>query len=217
MGVHQTGFDGIIAECDDKDLYFVLNVREALQKLAEKPKGKLLIAKIVASDPAHKGTYKLRIYAPTKRELTQNGYALCFGNMFAVPPCGTRDGKVGGNLIPGAKEDNITHSNSIPDSETPGRGSATNIRWNSSQILIPLTGKHVPPFIGLAHELIHAYHHLYGLKKTTEKKWMHEAGIEMTTQEEEWYTTGIKGYEEEEITENKIRDEWKIELRTDYP
>lgn len=57
------------------------------------------------------------------------------------------------------------------------------------------------PFIVLAHELIHSYHCLYGIRKTTD---------------EELWTTGLGIYSTEPISENVFRTELGLKLRVDY-
>ncbi len=59
------------------------------------------------------------------------------------------------------------------------------------------------PYITMGHELIHCLHMLEGRMKQDGKK-------------EEYFTCGIKGYEAEQVTENKLRQEAGFTARTKY-
>ena len=50
------------------------------------------------------------------------------------------------------------------DNAKNGTGSASGVAWNSNIWDIPGEGRR-PPYIGLAHELIHAWHNAYGIMK----------------------------------------------------
>ncbi len=78
-----------------------------------------------------------------------------------------------------------------------GAGSACWVYFSSREY------KACPLFITFAHELIHCLHML-------------EGAMNPTNQLEEYATVGIHGYEEAEITENRIRFELKLELRDTY-
>jgi Effector protein len=90
-----------------------------------------------------------------------------------------------------------------------GTGSASGVAWNSNVFVIPDQGPR-PPFIGLAHELIHAWHNAYGIKKDDYK-------------DEENFTVGLKQYMMPDpaanpatITENMIRLEHGVPIRHRY-
>ena len=80
---------------------------------------------------------------------------------------------------------------------TPGEGSGSTVRYNPNK---PQVGDGSepwmtrPPAVGLAHELIHAYHSANGTNDFTPK------GEDMAV--------GVPPYDTEAVTENKIRDEW---------
>lgn len=83
-----------------------------------------------------------------------------------------------------------------------GAGSVTAVTWNPNGIATPDGSR--PAFIGLAHELIHA---LYNLKGEAYSN----------TADEELRTVGIAPFADaREITENKIRAEHNIPVRTAY-
>jgi len=90
-----------------------------------------------------------------------------------------------------------------------GTGSASGVAWNSNIWVIPDQGQR-PPFIGLAHELIHAWHNAYGIKK-------------QDYDDEENFTVGLKQYMmpnpiavPASITENMIRLEHGVSIRHKY-
>lgn len=90
-----------------------------------------------------------------------------------------------------------------------GTGSASGVAWNSNIWVIPGQGQR-PPYIGLAHELIHAWHNGYGTKK-------------QSYDDEENFTVGLGQYMMPDplanpatITENMIRLEHGIPIRHKY-
>jgi hypothetical protein len=89
--------------------------------------------------------------------------------------------------------------------KAPGRGSASGVSWNSNVCVIPGQGPR-PPFIGLAHELIHAWHNALGTKKAD-------------YDDEESFTVGLGAYMmpgPNGITENMIRLEHGVPIRHKY-
>jgi hypothetical protein len=83
-----------------------------------------------------------------------------------------------------------------------GRGSVATINFSNAKRTLS-SGLASPPFIALAHELIHALHGLKGEKKGT-------------TKEEEERTVGIGDFGDEPISENKIRSEHGVVIRKVY-
>lgn len=68
-------------------------------------------------------------------------------------------------------------------------------------------------FIGLTHELIHAYHFVYGIcARTPTGGTIGNQGLA----EEEMRTIGTRGYQHEIPSENWIRSEWSLPDRTTY-
>jgi hypothetical protein len=84
--------------------------------------------------------------------------------------------------------------------EQRGVGTVCKMYYDSSQMLTS-KGESTLPFIVLAHELIHSYHCLNGIKKPND--------------EEEW-TTGIGQFRWEPFTENQIRLEAGLPMRESY-
>lgn len=91
------------------------------------------------------------------------------------------------------------------NAKTAGTGSASGVAWNSNIFAIPGQGPR-PPFIGLAHELIHAWHNALGTKKAD-------------YDDEEAFTVGLGPYmlpSPNSITENMIRLEHDVAIRHKY-
>jgi hypothetical protein len=92
---------------------------------------------------------------------------------------------------------------------TNGTGTASGVAWNSNVYKIPQQGQR-PPFIGLAHELIHAWHNAWGTKQGS-------------YDDEENFTVGLAQFILPDptavpatITENMIRLEHGIPIRHRY-
>lgn len=90
-----------------------------------------------------------------------------------------------------------------------GAGTSSGVAWNSNIWVIPDQGQR-PPYIGLAHELIHAWHNAYGIKKAN-------------YDDEENFTVGLGAYMipnpaavPASITENMIRLEHGVPIRHRY-
>ena len=82
-----------------------------------------------------------------------------------------------------------------------GQGSGSKVLYTNTVTELS-TGLKSPGYIGLAHELIHASHSL--------------AGDMLDGPLEEQRTVGLNAYATQEITENKIRLEANLPLRTAY-
>ena len=86
-----------------------------------------------------------------------------------------------------------------------GIGTASGLAWNSNVFAVPGQGSR-PPFIGLAHELVHVWHNARGIKKAD-------------YDEEEEFTVGLGPYmlpAPGSFTENLIRLEHGLPLRLRY-
>lgn len=97
-----------------------------------------------------------------------------------------------------------------------GRGSKTQIRMHngpgSSKIYAKLVGVNTPVWIVLAHELIHAYHHLSGT--TYRDEVINKDG--KSVRREEMATTGLGVYASTRLSENALRNAAGLPLRTYY-
>ena len=94
---------------------------------------------------------------------------------------------------------------------TPGSSAVTAIKYNANMIDTP-DGKR-PSWIGLAHELIHAYYNLKGKGFPAGQTLMNVNGH---VEQEEMATVGLGPGPHRSITENQIRKEANIPLRVTY-
>lgn len=81
-----------------------------------------------------------------------------------------------------------------------GKGTVCKMMFTNAQ-MITSRGESARPYVVLAHELIHSYHSLYGIKKP---------------KDEELWTTGIGIYSDDPLTENVFRAQFKLAPRTEY-
>jgi Effector protein len=88
-----------------------------------------------------------------------------------------------------------------PVATTNGQGSVCDMYFTNVQV-VTTKGEATYPFIVLAHELIHSYHCLYGIKKDGS--------------DEELWTSGLGTFADEKLSENVIRDQLKVKPRIDY-
>lgn len=77
------------------------------------------------------------------------------------------------------------------------QGSSSWVYWSNKEY------RTAPAHISFAHELIHACHAACGTMKSDNKQ-------------EEYFTVGIHGHEDAELTENRIRQELNMPLRATY-
>ncbi|NNG03545.1 MAG: hypothetical protein HKM95_05520 [Inquilinus sp.] len=92
-----------------------------------------------------------------------------------------------------------------------GKGSTCVVTFNP--LRAKADNKYRPPFIGLAHELIHAYHDVHGAGY---RRYGGTLGQDSGKAEEEMRTVGLQSYADEDFTENKIRKEHGLPARTSY-
>jgi hypothetical protein len=92
-----------------------------------------------------------------------------------------------------------------------GEGTSCTVNWAHTKP--SCDGKQRPPFIALAHELIHALHDIHG---ATYRDYSGKLNENSGKAEEEARTVGLGPHVDEPITENKIRAEHNIPLRPSY-
>ncbi len=177
----QTQWDGIVIRLRSagESAMFPGIVAEALNKIYSKPVGKALLDQIAQQAGKKKFGYTVCIMRPAGLSLQDKN-----------------DGKgpqwSGGSIAKRGDEANACN----------GTGTVTQLIWNPNSMATPTGAR--PPFIGLAHELIHS---LYSLKGE---------GF-LDTMSEENRTVGLGEHvNTREITENKIRAEHGIKERDVY-
>lgn len=172
---YNTDYAGIIVKVDPaQSPIFEALVKEALGKIYSKPVGKGLIDGIINNGAAQFG-YKVAIMRP---------------DMTADKGAGDQTWK-GGSRAMRISEDNACN----------GTGSVTRIDWNPNVTAGPDGAR--PPFIGLAHELVHALHNLMG-------------NASKDTRKEEKRTVGLNAYLNVLPNENAIRQEHNVSHRASY-
>jgi hypothetical protein len=156
---------------------FLLTVREALDRIASQPVGARLLGAL-NNGPVFGGWNAcIKILRPNTVADLDN------------------PGAEGGNRAVAIDETRATG----------GAGCATAVYFNPTVWVVPGQGSR-PPFIGLAHELVHAWHNAYGTKKGS-------------YDEEEQFTVGLGVYavpNANSITENRIRVEHNLPVRHRY-
>jgi hypothetical protein len=175
----QTDFDGIIVRLRDpgESAMFPGIVNEALRTIHSRPKGRALLDGIVANAGKKKFGYTVCIMRPS---------GLAFVNDGSGPHWSS------GSICKRTNE--ISACNGI--------GCVSAITWNANVIVTPDGAR--PSFIGLAHELIHAYYSLLG-------------DGTMNTKAEEYSTVGLASHQStREFTENAIREEHGLPIRMTY-
>jgi len=88
-----------------------------------------------------------------------------------------------------------------PTASDNGKGTVCTMYFTNAQV-VTTKGESTVPYIVLAHELIHSYHCLNGIKKDGP--------------DEELWTSGIGQFDKEPLSENVIRGQLKMKLRVDY-
>ncbi len=92
-----------------------------------------------------------------------------------------------------------------------GAGTSCTVCWDNEKL--KCDDKYRPPFIALAHELIHAMHDIHG---ATYRAYDGQLSADSGKAEEEARTVGLGPHVDEPITENKIRAEHGLPLRPSY-
>ncbi|MBE3639455.1 M91 family zinc metallopeptidase [Mangrovicoccus algicola] len=136
MQDHATNWPGVIIRCMANELYFPMITREALARIDSRRLGRSLMGSIARR--AHRARF---------------GYTVCIQK-----PSGNHGSLQGEEIVNGWA--NIAIRVSEADACNPAAGSPTAIKWNPN--LIMGDGGERPPFIALAHELVHAMNNLRG-------------------------------------------------------
>ena len=154
-------------------------VSESLNRIASQPLGRSLLDQIVAQ--------------AAKKEF---GYTVCI-----MRPAGLSINVRDGNAPQWSGSSRAVRGNETRAKN--GAGTISAVTWNANGLAVPGQGPR-PPFIGLAHELIHALYNLLGQALPDDDQ-------------EELATVGLPPVAARRpITENGIRAEHGLPLRTAY-
>jgi Effector protein len=192
MPIVDSGYPGIAFEVPDVSVSaaFPALVAEALRKICSGgPNGKKLM------DEFPKHARHKKSYLGNQIVLIQRAYSWIDGHKTnGIFSDSSKDGSKGLNWLAGSKCIRVDEA-----AACGGGGCGSKVLWNPNVIATPDGSR--PSFIGLAHELVHAFRNARG-----------EANAD--TQTEEYLTVGITdGYV---INENMIRSEHSIEGRKTY-
>jgi hypothetical protein len=166
---------------------FVGKVKDALKTLYKKPVGKAMIDEIVAN--AHKGKDGVTVLICAKKSLK----VVTHGGLFSKRTY---------------ERGSSTNSNMLASS-TLGVGSRSTILWDPVHNSTPDGSR--PPYIALAHELVHAYHNIRGTARAVKV-----GDVDGDHTMDEALTVGLRGYEGQAVSENRIRKEHGIPYRVSY-
>jgi len=186
----QTLYPGIIIRMNSQtdSVMFPSLVNDALAQIAKTPTGLKLLTGI--SGMANKAQF---------------GYTVCIqrADMTYDADCATK--WKGTNVARRGGRD------AEKSATTPGSSAVTAIKYNANMIATPDGNR--PSWIGLAHELIHAYYNLKGEGLPEGQKQMNVNG---QVEKEEMATVGLGPGPHRSITENQIRKEANVPLRSTY-
>ena len=217
-----TEFGGIDFSYDaSKNPFFEALVNENLRKIRALPTGKAILQEIEIAKPAYvpkewpaginvlfqPPLEKVMIAPGLKRARTaddENPYTLVLRDKDLFFDWDLR-GR--GALVPGldaktAAKEVKTQLAQVGANGKPGGGCGCWCDFSNIEIRSK-SGEWLPTEITMGHELIHCVHHLNGITRKNFK-------------EEEWATVGIKGFDKQALTENKLRNEAGYKVRTKY-
>ncbi|MCC7267369.1 MAG: hypothetical protein IT546_08515 [Caulobacteraceae bacterium] len=190
MTIINSAYRGIAIDFPDPSVSvaFSILVVEALRTIYSKPNGKRLLDEF-ANHSKH-----AKSYLGNQVVLIQRAYSWIDGHKTTgIFSDSSKDASKGLNWAAGSK------CIRVDEAAASAGGTASKILWNPNVIATPDGAR--PAFVGLAHELIHAFRNARG-----------EANSD--TQTEEFLTVGITNTYA--INENMIRSEHGVPDRTSY-
>lgn len=196
-------FPGIAFSYDEQaQPFFKAIVKDNLRKLRVLNTGRMLLQAIAAANPGYRANFErgvnVVIHPPLERIWITPGMKKTGA---VVDQKKYDDFQAGaGKLIPtmasktAAQEENKAAA-------TGGTGSVCTLFYSNNEI-VSASGEWLPPHITMGHELIHCHHALYGVMRVDNR-------------EEEYFTVGMKN-QAGMYTENMLRNDANIPLRTKY-
>ena len=208
-------FPGLAFSYDpNSEIYFKVIAKDNLRKLDALPTGKKLLKAISKAAPGTLSGFQQGVNVILQPPLSRQYNAPGLGGMGAginikdqVAYNSWYNGQ-GGRLLPSmnakvqCQGTDEQKSGKILANGQPNVGCTCYVYFNNNELLAK-DGKWMIPYITLGHELIHALHFLTGTYSGDVKS-------------EEYVTVGIKGYQAQEFTENKLRMEAGLKPRTKY-
>ncbi|MGH7625634.1 MAG: M91 family zinc metallopeptidase [Gemmatimonadaceae bacterium] len=203
-----TAFPGISVQYDTAtNPFFRPIVVEALDKINSCAAGKPLLKNIAAATPGSRADFPQGVNVmvmPQPVSFVMSGYKQAW-----VPGGGTSKTlepspdprHVGANGCPFYILGGSLNAAKDPAASTNKQGSVCKMLFTNVQV-VTTNGEKTQPYIVLAHELIHSWHCLTGIKKDGP--------------DEEVWTTGIGKFASEPLSENVIRTQLGVQPRTIY-
>lgn len=194
-------FPGIAFHYDEKaQPFFKALVKENLKKIRNLQHGRAILQAIQLAVPAHRSNFQKGVNVVIQPPIERQFRAPGVGSK-GITDQGKYDSfQAGiGKMIPTMPSK--TSAAEVSHAAARGGGTVCWLYYSNTEI-ISGTGEWLPPHMTMGHELIHCVHALYGEMKDGK--------------DEEWATVGIKGYEGNKYTENKLRADANIPLRTKY-
>ena len=195
--------------------WFQMGVEEALRKINSVDLGRQLLQLIADATPQHKSGQDgkafpagvhVMIVPRENRRFIQKGFKPSWqpaDRLFQTGIQATREDhfNLPGHDFTYVGKGSCNEGGGVMQA-SDGRGTVCKVLFDSAQMMTR-DGVHATPFLVLAHELIHSYHCLYGIKKETRE-------------EEERWATGIGEFEEEPMSENAFRGVFDMAERDRY-
>lgn len=191
MPIIDSAYRGIAIEIPDSSVSaaFPILVVEALRTIYSKPNGKRLLDEF-ANHSRH-----AKAYLGNQAVLIQRAYSWVDGHRTnGIFSDSKADGSKGLNWLAGSKCIRVDENAACGSG-----GSGSKLLWNPNVVATPDGSR--PSFIGLAHELVHAFRNARG-------------DADKNTQTEEYLTVGIT--DTYTVNENMIRAEHGIQPRATY-
>jgi len=198
-------FDGMACKYDpSKNPLFRAIVVENLREIAKCSLGRNLLYKIAQAAPKSRADFMPGVNVlvqPKPTTYTQSGMKLSYIKGTETPNglVKSDDSKHRPEGCPFYTAGGSCNAAVVPGSSDNGQGTVCYMNFTNVQVSTS-KGEKVYPYIVLAHELIHSYHCLYGIKKKGK--------------DEELWTTGIGVFRDEVMSENTLRKLLAPELGT---
>lgn len=193
-------FDGFAVRYDPSlNPFFKAILVENLRKLGTCDAGKTLLKLIADARPRSRADFLTGVNVrcePKAIKYVQSGHATAGG--FAASASDRHIAPNGCNHYIMGSSANAALD---PTASGDGTGSVCKMMFTNAQFLNSKGEMVTHPYIVLAHELIHSYHCLYGIKKP---------------KDEELWATGIGIYAGEPMSENVFRTQLKLPPRLEY-
>ena len=202
---------------DDGNAEFATAANNALNSINSKPIGQMLLKTIAASClmyPDRSVIIEMSVPAWQQCAIPTEKSDDAFRKSLRQPGMGGAISGAKAKVVATDSGETLTMGNGVKIKYmVPGEGCGAFVRWNPN--ITDVAGKKRPPFIALAHELVHAYHYVHGACYRGLIGFAHQ-NVDSGLAEEEKRTVGLGEYADEIPCENAIRAEHGVAKRTEY-